>query len=196
MEKSTSIMFTIESWYVLVPVMLLGLLGLMIWTKRQNRKVTAVQFAVLITFGIYLLCMINLVLFPIEVNIGRYANQTPWYKTINFIPVLTIDITTFLLNVIMLIPFGMYIPLLLKGEISVKRMAKLGFGLSLSFEVVQLMLRVVLGSGRSTDINDLLANTAGAIIGFIIVRGLFRLKLFGGIIERLRLYPKKETINA
>ena len=189
MEKSTSIMFTIESWYVLVPAMLLGLLWLIIWTKRQKRKVTFVQFAVLITFGVYLLCMINLVFFPIEVNIGRYANQTPWYKTINFIPVLTIDVKTFLLNVIMLIPFGMYIPFLMKTEISVKKIAILGFGLSLSFEVVQLMIRVVLGSGRSTDINDLLANTAGAIIGFFIVRKLVKIKLFGGIIERLRLYP-------
>lgn len=192
MENSLSIMFTIKSWYILVPVMLLGLLWLINWAKRQKQKITFAQFFVLITFGIYILSMIDLVFFPIEVNIGRYANQTPWYNTINFIPILTIDVKTFLLNVIMLIPFGMYFPFLMQTKTSVKRIAKLGFGLSLSFELVQLMIRVVLGSGRSTDINDLLANTAGAVIGLLIVRKLVKVKLFGGIIERLMLYPNKE----
>ncbi|MEB2300270.1 VanZ family protein [Lysinibacillus xylanilyticus] len=195
MENSLSIMFTIKSWYILVPVMLLGLLWLINWAKRQKQKITFAQFFVLITFGIYILSMIDLVFFPIEVNIGRYANQTPWYNTINFIPILTIDIKTFLLNVIMLIPFGMYFPFLMQTKTSVKRIAKLGFGLSLSFELVQLIIRVVLGSGRSTDINDLLANTAGAVIGLLIVRKLVKVKLFGGIIERLMLYPNKEREN-
>jgi len=192
MENSLSIMFTIKSWYVLVPVMLLGLLWLIIWVKRRKQKVTFAQFFVLITFGIYILSMISLVFFPIEVNIGRYANQTPWYNTINFIPILTIDVKTFLLNVIMLIPFGMYVPFLKQTKTSVKEMAKLGFGLSLSFELVQLIIRVVLGNGRSTDINDLLANTAGAVIGLLIVRKLVKVKLIEGIIERLMLYPNKE----
>lgn len=192
MENSLSIMFTIKSWYVLVPVMLLGLLWLIIWVKRRKQKVTFAQFFVLITFGMYILSMISLVFFPIEVNIGRYANQTPWYNTINFIPILTIDVKTFLLNVIMLIPFGMYVPFLKQTKTSVKEMAKLGFGLSLSFELVQLMIRVVLGNGRSTDINDLLANTAGAVIGLLIVRKLVKVKLIEGIIERLMLYPNKE----
>jgi len=195
MENSLSIMFTIKSWYILVPVMLLGLLWLINWAKRQKQKITFAQFFVLITFGIYILSMIDLVFFPIEVNIGRYANQTPWYNTINFIPILTIDIKTFLLNVIMLIPFGMYFPFLMQTKTSVKRIAKLGFGLSLSFELVQLIIRVVLGNGRSTDINDLLANTAGAVIGLLIVRKLVKVKLFGGIIERLMLYPNKERYN-
>lgn len=190
MEEATSIMFTIESWVVLIPVVLLGLLWLIIWTKRQKRKINLAQFVVLISFGIYLLCMIHLVFFPIGVNIGRYANQIPWYQTINYIPILTIDVKTFLLNVIMLIPFGVYIPFLSKTEPSIKRIARLGFSLSLSIELVQLLIRGTLGNGRSTDINDLLANTAGAVIGFLILEKLVKVKLFEGIAERLKLYPK------
>ncbi|QCR32468.1 VanZ family protein [Lysinibacillus sp. SGAir0095] len=189
-EESMSIMLTIKSWYVLVPVGLLGLIWFIFWAKRLKRKINIAQFFVLITFGIYLLFVIQLVFFPIEVNIGRYANLTPWYKTINYIPILTIDVKTFLLNVIMLIPFGMYISFLNKAEISVKSIAKLGFSLSLSFEFVQLLIRVTLGSGRSTDINDLFANTAGAVIGFLIIRKLYKVQLLGGVLQRLRLYPK------
>ncbi|WP_235182917.1 hypothetical protein [Gracilibacillus boraciitolerans] len=101
-----SIIFTIESWYVLVPVLLLGMVWLIIWAKRQNGNISLAQFVILISFGIYLLCVIHLVFFPIDVNIGQFANQTPWYNTINFIPILTIDVESFLLNIIMFIPLG------------------------------------------------------------------------------------------
>ncbi|WP_235848507.1 hypothetical protein [Litchfieldia alkalitelluris] len=65
---------------VLVPVALLGLIWLISWTKRQERRINLAQYVVLISFGIYLLSVIHLVFFPIDVNIGQYANQTPWYK--------------------------------------------------------------------------------------------------------------------
>ncbi len=187
MEESGSIMFTIDSWYVLVPLFLLGMIWLVFWIKRQGRKLNVAQFVVLISFGIYLLCVIHLVFFPIGVNIGRYANQTPWYQTINFIPILTIDVWTFILNIIMLIPFGMYIPFLNKKVASVKRAATLGLYLSLSFELVQLLIRGTLGSGRSTDINDLIANTAGAAIGFLLVRNIFKVKGLRDFFQRFQL---------
>ncbi|MEC2078609.1 VanZ family protein [Metabacillus fastidiosus] len=173
MEKS--IIFTIQSWYVLGPIFLLGLIWLIGRAKRQGKNRNLGQYIVLISFEIYLLSVIHLVFFPIDVNIGIYANQTPWYKTINFIPILTIDAKTFLLNVIMLIPFGIYLPFLSKTVDSVKKAAKLGFMLSLSFELLQLLIRVTLGNGRSTDVNDLLANTAGAVIGFLIFKRLFKI---------------------
>lgn len=119
-----SFMFTIQSWYVLSPVSIIGLIWLISWAMRQKGKVNLAQYILLISFGIYLLCVLHLVFFPIDVNIGRYANQTPWYMTVNFIPILTIDLKTFLLNILMLIPFGMYIPFLNKTTTSVKRIAK------------------------------------------------------------------------
>ncbi|WP_235848506.1 VanZ family protein [Litchfieldia alkalitelluris] len=87
----------------------------------------------------------------------------------------------------MLIPFGIYIPFLVKNTISVKRIAKLGFFLSLSFELVQLIIRVTLGSGRSTDVNDLLAITAGAVIGYLIVSKLFKIHLFRNNFQKFQL---------
>jgi glycopeptide antibiotics resistance protein len=189
MEKS--IMFTIESWYVLGPLFLLGLLFLAVWGNRQKRKVTIAQYVVLLSFGIYLLCVIHLVFFPIDVNIGKYANQTKWYQAVNFIPVLTIDIMTFMLNVLMLVPFGMYLPFLNRKADNVKKAVKLGFALSLSFELVQLLIRITLGSGRSTDVNDLLANTAGAAIGFLIIRFMFKVRPIGDMLKRFQLEGRK-----
>ncbi|KAB7670764.1 VanZ family protein [Bacillus sp. B1-b2] len=190
MEETMSVMFTIPSWYVLVPLSVISFIWLMVWAKKRQKAVvplTPKHFVVLITFGIYSLCVLHLVFFPIEVNIGIYANQIEWYKTINFIPLLTIDLTTFILNIIMLIPLGMYIPLLKKGYVTARNIAKLGFMISLSFELVQLLIRVTLGSGRTTDINDLLANTVGTVIGFIFMKRLLNISSMRSLFKPFKL---------
>lgn len=178
-------MFTIDSWYILIPAFFL-FLCYMVSVTVIRKKFHFGQFVLLISFAIYLLCMINLVFFPIEVNIGEYANLTPWYKSINFIPVLTIDVSTFILNIIMLVPFGMYLPLLSKYQ-SVKKAAFMGLYISLSFEVTQLLIRIILGNGRSTDINDLIANTLGTVIGFLIISEISKKTFVYNILNKLRL---------
>lgn len=185
-DKDYSIMFTIESWYVLMPIAIIAFIALIIWGKRQKGQVNLMQYMLLLTFGIYLLCMSHLVFFPIDVNLGKYANQIPWYRTINFIPILTIDLKTFLLNIIMLIPFGMYLPFLGKTY-TIKQIAKRGLVLSLSIELTQLLIRGTLGSGRSTDINDLLANTLGAVIGFLIVQSILKVQPIKHVLTKFQL---------
>ncbi|WP_235182918.1 VanZ family protein [Gracilibacillus boraciitolerans] len=69
-------------------------------------------------------------------------------------------------------------------------MATLAFCFSLSIELVQLIIRETLGSGRSTDINDILANTAGAVFGFLIVKKLFKLSLLRNLLQRFQLQLK------
>ncbi|WP_240662306.1 VanZ family protein [Paenibacillus xylanexedens] len=41
--------------------------------------------------------------------------------------------------------------------------------LSILIEITQLLLRVTLGNGRSTDLNDIIANTTGSVLGFVIL---------------------------
>ncbi|MCH1627169.1 VanZ family protein [Ferdinandcohnia quinoae] len=181
-----SLMFTIDSWYILIPAFLIFLIY-MIWGIVIKQKYRFGQFVLLLSFAVYFLCMIHLVFFPIEVNIGEYANQTPWFKSINFIPVLTIDAATFILNIVMLVPFGMYLPLLSNRYNSVKKAASMGLSISLSFEVIQLLIKIILGNGRSTDINDLIANTLGAVIGFLIIRKISKNSLAQNFLHTLRL---------
>lgn len=187
MNESMTLMFTIPSWYVIGPIFVIGLLVLYSWRKRQEGQAYIYQIAMLVSLLIYLCGVIHFVFFPIDVNIGLYANQTPWYKTLNLIPILTIDVTTFVLNIIMLIPLGMYVPFLIKTAPTVKTAAKIGFMTSFSIELLQLLIRVTLGSGRSSDLNDLLANTLGAVIGYLLVQSLFQLTPFGNLFRRFRL---------
>lgn len=87
---------------------------------------------------------INLILIPFtELNI--YATQS-------------------ILNVFLFIPLGFFLPLLW-GDLKKFRFTLLtGFGLSLTIEVLQLF------TFRVTDVNDLITNTLGTVIGYLLAR--------------------------
>lgn len=180
---------TIESWYILLPAFLIYLLSLFIGSRKKHYK--AGQYVTLITLAIYLLAVIHLVFFPIEVYPGGYESTGPLWlailKEIQFIPILTLDIPTFVLNIIMLIPFGVYLPLLNDNVDSVRIAAKYGFFLSLSIEILQLIIEVTVGSGRTADINDLIANTLGAAVGFVLLKKLVEIKLFKFLAAKVSL---------
>jgi glycopeptide antibiotics resistance protein len=180
---------TIDSWYILLPAFILFLLALFIGTRKKNYH--AVQYFTVITAAIYLLAVIHLVFFPIEVYPGGYESTGPLWlailKEIEFIPVLTIDIPTFVLNIIMLIPLGVYLPLLNDKVDTARKAAKYGFFLSLTIELLQLTIEVIVGSGRTSDVNDLIANTLGAALGFLIIKKLVKIKLFKVMVSKLSL---------
>lgn len=67
------------------------------------------------------------------------------------------------LNIIMFIPLGIILPLMWKKFHHFKYTVKYAFFLSLFIEVSQLFTRF-----RATDVNDLIMNTLGAIIGWLI----------------------------
>lgn len=68
----------------------------------------------------------------------------------------------FLLNVFCFIPFGFLCPIISRTYKKIINMVLLGFGLSLTIEISQLFTQY-----RATDINDLIANVLGTIIGFL-----------------------------
>ena len=71
-------------------------------------------------------------------------------------------------NTILFIPLGVLLPSLWKKFESFSNTVLVGFGLSLIIEMLQLL------NIRATDIDDLIMNTLGAIIGYIIYSLLFK----------------------
>lgn len=76
-------------------------------------------------------------------------------------------IINFLGNIVMFLPFGLFIPLLWRA--SYKTAVLTGFCSSLFIETCQLFL------ARGTDVDDLLLNTLGAFVGVLIYKLLYRL---------------------
>jgi glycopeptide antibiotics resistance protein len=64
--------------------------------------------------------VLSLTVFPLNVTWGEYANQAPWIGQINFVPLLTADITI-VPNVIMMVPAGFLLPLLFRRADSPSR---------------------------------------------------------------------------
>jgi glycopeptide antibiotics resistance protein len=71
-------------------------------------------------------------------------------------------------NLVMLLPLGIYIPLLFPNLSGFFRVFIICLVVSISIELMQLITSV-----RSTDIDDVILNTSGSVVGYLIYR-LFR----------------------
>lgn len=76
---------------------------------------------------------------------------------------ITNDIENSLLNIILFIPLGLILPFIFKGY-TLKKTISFGLLFSLSIEFLQIF------TYRLTDINDLITNTLGALIGYLIFK--------------------------
>ena len=81
-----------------------------------------------------------------------------------------VDAPSFVLNVVLFVPFGVLVPLLRPAADAYRRLAGRALATSAGIELTQLVLGVVLGSRRTVDVNDLIANTAGAVAGLLVLR--------------------------
>src|SRR5688572_1781786 len=81
-----------------------------------------------------------------------------------------VDAPSFILNVIMFVPLGVLLPLLWPGTDAVRALAWRAVCVSTGIEAVQLVVGLTTGSRRTVDINDLIANTGGALLGLAILR--------------------------
>ncbi|WP_242550855.1 VanZ family protein [Enterococcus hulanensis] len=89
-----------------------------------------------------------------------------------------------ILNIIMFTPLGFLLPLIWKQCRNLGTAVLLGFEFSLMIELLQLFNR------RATDIDDLLMNTLGALIGFLIWN--FSQRIIHKVPKDIQTFPKRE----
>ncbi|MCU9556869.1 VanZ family protein [Bacillus cereus] len=77
--------------------------------------------------------------------------------------------TTYLLNIVLFMPFGFLLPTIWPQFRKMKNTVCAGFFFSLAIELNQLL------NNRITDVDDLFTNTLGAIIGYFLYSVLFKL---------------------
>ncbi|AIQ12975.1 VanZ family protein [Paenibacillus durus] len=178
------IRFTIEAFPALF-ILLLVLLAVLVVILQSmiQTKSSPKRFLFGAVMCLYLTSVAYFAFFPIDVNIGIYASQNAWYKSINWIPVLTADVPTFLLNVIMMLPFGFLWPLVSGKTNSWKKAGTAALILSAIIELVQFSVTQTLGSTRNTDINDLIANTLGGIIGYAVLSRTLKASGFRSLLQ-------------
>lgn len=135
-----------------------------VWKQRIFSKMAAVM-----VFMFYLVAVFSVVGIP---------TVTSWHAnpTFNLIPIIDIVnspldyIRNTVLNIALFVPFGFLLPTVWKEYRSLSTVALAGLMLSVLIEVLQIF------TFRLTDVDDLITNTAGAVLGFYMVR-LFSLRL-------------------
>ena len=94
-------------------------------------------------------------------DIGKYK-EIIRFNEINIIPFSSVGALTYILNIIMFTPLGFLLPLIWKEFRNIINVSITGLGFSLAIEFCQLF------NLRTTDIDDLMMNTLGAVLGYFI----------------------------
>ncbi len=122
-------------------------------------------------FFAYLCEVINYTQFPIyfSSSMRKQCGQTI-FNTANYIPLLYLNsknIRTSVLNIVLTIPFGFFIPFFKK--IRMKSIILYSLLIGVSIELLQLIIALIVGfTFRYLDINDVIFNFIGSLIGYLI----------------------------
>ena len=160
----------------LIGVGLLCVLLPVIWWRK--RKFSCLLFFSL--FWVYILVMVQAVIFPFVINTtGSAASFIP---SINLIPFyfgccfnMPAQCTTGIVdNTLLTIPFGFGINFL--ARVRPRNIFWLALGVGLGCEISQLCISMLFKSGfRAIDINDVIFNTAGILMGYAFFRAFARI---------------------
>lgn len=139
---------------IIVPIFLL------LWKIKFHNFQQTVRYTV---FAVYLSAVYYLVGLPtvqfatLEVNL----NLIPFVGMIE-------DLKNEILNIVLFIPLGTLLPLLWEKYRSMMNTLCFGLGMTIAVELLQIF------TYRATDINDVITNFLGTLIGYLIFKVLFK----------------------
>ena len=153
---------------------------------KNSKKLNIKREITINIFFAYFLWMLEATLFPLRIDLHASKNLI----SVNFVPVLetakdvfnTINnktITSFSFrfwiknlfgNLLVLTPICCMLPMLWRKFNSLWKVVLFGFLLSLSIEFMQYLSGYIGNIGRAFDVDDILLNTLGTFIGFLIFK--------------------------
>lgn len=170
-----------------LPIWLISRILIILLNKRKKVKHNLKREFVLNIFVFYLFVLVGVTLLPIifhQDENRRILGRLP----INIIPLnsiiqqisrfndttmvsLSFQIRLFVMNIggniILLLPFSLFVPILWSKYRKFSSCVLLGFLVSFSIEILQLFENILsISMARITDIDDLILNTIGLVLGF------------------------------
>lgn len=147
--------------YPLFCILLPCMLYVLIQTKGFHRRTNFIHMIWVFIFLYYVYLVLETTGIGTIWEIGLYPGMK-LQEEINLIPFRDGISLSMILNVVMFMPLGFLLPLLWKEYQSLVRTAIIGFCFSCGIEFCQLFNK------RVSDVDDLLMNTLGAILGWLI----------------------------
>jgi glycopeptide antibiotics resistance protein len=169
----------------LLTVFLFGLIWLgivaFLWLKKKKSLAYLIFFTI---FYIYIVKVLDYTLFQFQsLVVLRYftpdliLNGQTAEQSMNLIPLITLtsqDLETSLLNILLLIPFGFGLPFV--TNFRMKKTIVMGALFSIFIEFMQRITGLIANiMFRVADINDVIFDTVGVAIGYILFIGFVRI---------------------
>jgi glycopeptide antibiotics resistance protein len=117
-----------------------------------------------LAFVAYLALVVTVTFFPFVVSIG--GPRLPWQDGVNLEPGRSFALISYKLNILMTVPLGFLLPRVTPIR-NVFAVTAVGMLTSTAIELLQLAQRILLGGTRATDVDDVIANTAGTLVGVL-----------------------------
>lgn len=131
-----------------------------IYKKNRNKKMNTGHIVSLLVFAVYITGVFHVTGAGTIWDALRYHFEIKSWQ-INFAPFSNeIDIIAYVLNIVLFIPLGILLPYINIKMNKVRYPVLIGMLFSLVIELSQLV------NNRSTDIDDFILNTVGAVIGY------------------------------
>ena len=166
-------------------VLLLGLIwiGITVFLRHVKKK-SLVYLLFFTIFYIYLVAVLDYTLFQFQslILLKHFMPNLVLHglaagKSLNLFPLVSLtpgDLKTSLLNILLLVPFGFGLPFI--ANIRMKKIVVVGALFSIAIEFLQLITGLMAKiTFRVADINDVIFNTVGVAIGYILFLGFAKI---------------------
>jgi glycopeptide antibiotics resistance protein len=170
-------------YFDLLTVLLFGLIwiGIVMFLRSKKSAAYLIFFTI---FYVYIFKALDYTLFQFQSLIllkhfrpDLILNGQTAGEEMNLIPLITLtpqDLQTSLLNILLLIPFGFGLPFITNYRM--KKIVVMGALFSIVIEFLQLITGFMANiTFRIADINDVIFNTMGAAIGYLLFIGFMRI---------------------
>ena len=170
------------------------------YLRKKEKNINITQEVFLAFFLCFLIGLLSQTIIPeFEYINGKIeiVKSNILYDKVNLIPFNTIidnirygSFNYFFINVVgnivMFTIIGIFLPMLFERYKKVKSTLLFGFFLSLSIEIIQILLP------RATDVDDIILNVVGIFIGYLIYKGIYI--ICGKRLEKICFYTEFSKI--
>lgn len=177
------------SWFIILGVCCYLIVRSILIVIKDKMQVYWLKECINFLFVIYICMVVAVTLFPLPIgfpssveNLNRSVNIIPFASIIKEIGqigsaydgdvlfMIGLIVRNIGGNVLLLMPLGFLAPIIWDKYNKLKNTMILGLVISFSIEILQLIESLMSGWGRITDIDDIICNVFGAIIGFYIYK--------------------------
>ncbi|WP_127503260.1 VanZ family protein [Actinoplanes solisilvae] len=177
---------------ILIPLGVV-LMAVAVVVLRRQGALTAGRLGAAWFAGWYAVAVLGATMLPLLIAWGPRAGDPEYFRILP-IPIVTMRPDDFVLNIAMTLPLAAVL-LVVAGVRERDRAVLIGFLLSLTIELTQLFLLLFLHSNRWADSNDLIANTLGAWLGWLLLRRLLRVPAVARAADRWTLARHPEPLT-